>query len=47
MISADGLSFYFKVNDLPIFMKGTNWIPAHVLPEHGYEKDRGLRLFYF
>ena len=28
-----GLSFYFKVNSLPIFMKGSNWIPAHVLPE--------------
>ncbi|XP_078660192.1 beta-mannosidase-like [Branchiostoma floridae x Branchiostoma belcheri] len=23
-----GLSFYFKINDLPIFMKGSNWIPA-------------------
>ena len=28
-----GLSFYFKINGQPIFMKGSNWIPAHVLPE--------------
>ena len=28
-----GLSFYFRVNSEAIFMKGSNWIPAHVLPE--------------
>src|SRR5699024_3293712 len=26
-------AFYFKVNNVPIFTKGTNWIPAHVLYE--------------
>jgi beta-mannosidase len=28
-----GRAFYFLVNARPIFMKGSNWIPAHVLPE--------------
>ena len=27
-----GLSFFFRVNGKPIFMKGSNWIPAHVIP---------------
>ena len=29
---SQGLSFYFKINNKPIFMKGSNWIPAHVIP---------------
>ncbi|KAK6639866.1 hypothetical protein RUM43_008141 [Polyplax serrata] len=33
-----GLSFYFKVNGVPIFAKGSNWIPAHILPEKGYDE---------
>lgn len=28
-----GLTFYFKINDVPIFAKGTNYIPANVFPE--------------
>ena len=28
----EGLSFYFRVNGRPIFMKGSNWIPAQVIP---------------
>lgn len=24
----DGLSFYFKINRIPVFLKGSNWIPA-------------------
>lgn len=28
-----GLGFNFEVNGVPIFAKGSNWIPAHVLPE--------------
>lgn len=41
----DGLTFYFKINDHPIFMKGTNWIPLNVLPELGYDKKHGILLF--
>lgn len=29
----EAYSFYFEVNNLPIFAKGSNWIPAHVLHE--------------
>lgn len=25
---AKGRNFYFKVNDQPVFLKGTNWIPV-------------------
>lgn len=35
----EGLSFYFKVNDVPIFAKGSNWIPGHILPEKGYDES--------
>ena len=32
-VKPQGLTFYFKVNGLPFFAKGTNWIPAHTLME--------------
>lgn len=36
----NGKTFYFKVNSIPIFMKGTNWIPSHILPEKSFEFER-------
>ncbi|KAM6439989.1 beta-mannosidase isoform 1-T1 [Liasis olivaceus] len=38
-----GLSFYFRINGLPIFMKGSNWIPADSFPDKVSSKM--LRLF--
>lgn len=32
-VEPEGSTFYFKVNGVTMFMKGSNWIPAHVLPE--------------
>ncbi|XP_056152102.1 beta-mannosidase [Lampris incognitus] len=29
IIVSPGLSFYFRINGKPIFLKGSNWIPAH------------------
>ena len=41
---SQGLSFYFKVNGKPIFMKGSNWIPANVLGK--YNKNDYLDLLW-
>lgn len=37
-IPESGLTFYFKVNHIPIFMKGSNEIPIDILPEKGQNK---------
>lgn len=34
-----GLTFYFRINGLPVFLKGTNWIPADSFQER-ITKDR-------
>ena len=39
---SDGYSFYFKVNDVPIFMKGSNYIPSDILPENGNNHERSI-----
>lgn len=36
----EGFSFYFRINGLPIFAKGSNWIPSHILPELSYNRER-------
>lgn len=28
VLSVSGRGFHFEINDLPIFLKGANWIPA-------------------
>ncbi|XP_031785541.1 beta-mannosidase [Nasonia vitripennis] len=34
-----GMSFYFKINNIPIFAKGSNWIPSSVFPENLSRKE--------
>uniref|UniRef100_A0A182Y529 beta-mannosidase n=1 Tax=Anopheles stephensi TaxID=30069 RepID=A0A182Y529_ANOST len=44
--ATDGLTFYFRVNDVPIFAKGSNWIPSSVLPERSYDANYVKFLLY-
>ncbi|XP_014205962.1 beta-mannosidase [Copidosoma floridanum] len=30
----EGLSFYFTINGIPVFAKGSNWIPSSAVPEN-------------
>ncbi|XP_023292476.2 beta-mannosidase-like [Lucilia cuprina] len=39
-----GRTFYFKVNDQPIFIKGANFMPSHILPEYSYRESKLLHL---
>nr|XP_043903841.1 beta-mannosidase [Solea senegalensis]XP_043903842.1 beta-mannosidase [Solea senegalensis] len=33
VVHSPGLSFYFRINGKPIFLKGSNWIPAHAFQD--------------
>ncbi|XP_013118469.2 beta-mannosidase [Stomoxys calcitrans] len=35
-----GNSFFFRVNGKEIFMKGSNYIPSHILPEYSFDALR-------
>ncbi|XP_061441531.1 beta-mannosidase isoform X1 [Rhineura floridana] len=39
-----GLSFYFRINGLPVFMKGSNWIPADSFQDRVSSKKLRLLL---
>lgn len=41
-----GLSFYLRINHVPMFMKGTNWIPSQILPEKSFDLIKVRRLLY-
>lgn len=36
----EGNTFYFKVNGIPIFLKGSNWIPMDILPENMFNIEK-------
>lgn len=33
IVGSPGLSFYFRINGKPVFLKGSNWIPAHAFQD--------------
>lgn len=35
-----GNTFYFKVNGIPVFIKGSNWIPSDILPENMFDYEK-------
>lgn len=40
----EGLTFYFRVNQLPIFAKGSNYIPGSIFPELSTKQETVLPL---
>lgn len=44
MLPDGGLSFYLRINHVSMFMKGTNWIPSHILPEKSFDVLKVRRL---
>lgn len=36
-----GRSFYFKINNQSLFMKGANYLPVSILPEDTNDKQKG------
>ncbi|XP_043477175.1 beta-mannosidase [Leptopilina heterotoma] len=40
----EGLTFYFRVNNLPIFAKGSNYIPGSIFPELSTRRETILPL---
>ncbi|KAH7951193.1 hypothetical protein HPB52_006250 [Rhipicephalus sanguineus] len=34
----DGTEFYFEINGVPIYAKGSNWIPADIFPERATDE---------
>ncbi|CAK7894679.1 hypothetical protein CAAN4_E04984 [[Candida] anglica] len=38
-LEQSGTSFYLQINNIPIFCKGSNWIPAHSIPSSVSKTD--------